>query len=200
MLPRQLLEHLWQALNGSKPYGAQAAAPVAAVTDIGELRLQARAHRLRTTVPLFSEIDAESLLEIVEQLQQEDFAPATSIIHQGAKADKFYVLLEGTAEVVREGFGGVEIPLAILQDGSFFGEMALLSRTSRTATVRTRTRCRTLSLSRRHFEQLIRRHGHIRQFLEVVADARAHENVHRQVYGWAVSSRHHLSGLESLGR
>ena len=154
--------------------------------------------RLRTTVPLFSELDYESLLELVERLEEERFPAGVNIIHQGEKGSKFYVLLQGTAEVLREGFGGAEIPLAILQDGAFFGEMALLSQVSRTATVRARTVCMTLSLSRRHFDELVTRHSHLKQFLEVVAQERAHENVHRQIYGWAVTNRRQAGRLGDL--
>jgi CRP-like cAMP-binding protein len=205
MLPREFLASRWRGIRSAKAQPTQptemaGSSPLAVIEDGDVLRLRGRAYRLRTTVPLFSELDTESLVELSEHFQPESFHAGVSVIHQGEKGDKFYILLEGTAEVLR-AVGGMESPLAILQDGSFFGEMALLSRVPRTATVRARTTCSTLSLERHHFDQLIARHGHIRQFLEVVAHARAHEDVHRQVYGWAINSHHQIGSLTrvSLG-
>src|SRR4029079_17473332 len=76
----------------------------------------------------------------------EEFLPGRSIIEQHAAGERFYILARGTVEVVRD-----ERQVARLQDGDFFGEIALIRDEPRTATVRTVTPCLALSLARGRF-------------------------------------------------
>src|SRR5439155_19474132 len=57
------------------------------------------------------------------------------IVRQGAPADKFFIIIDGEVEVVRED-DGEHRTLATLSRGQFFGEMAILRDTPRMATVR----------------------------------------------------------------
>ena len=61
------------------------------------------------------------------------------IVREGEPADALYVLTSGRARVVKRGDNGDEVPLNVLRAGDVFGEMALLERTTRTATVRARS-------------------------------------------------------------
>jgi hypothetical protein len=62
-------------------------------------------------------------------------APGEVIVKQGDLADRFYVVSNGEVEVVHEQSSG-ETVVATLGPGAFFGEIALLRPTRRTATVR----------------------------------------------------------------
>src|SRR6185436_6602843 len=65
--------------------------------------------------------------------------------------EEFYIILSGEVEVTKGGR-----PLTVLGPGVHFGEMALVDRSPRSATVRARTETRLMSLSRRAFYQLVR--------------------------------------------
>ncbi len=70
------------------------------------------------------------------------------IVRQGEVGDCMYVILdEGKAEVIQEK-DGKEIQLAILGEGAVFGEMSLIEREVRSATVRALGEVRVLTVDR----------------------------------------------------
>lgn len=75
------------------------------------------------------------------------------IVRQGAPADKFFIIVEGELEVSRDDQG--DQPLARLSAGQFFGEIAILRDTPRTATVRAVTPATLLSMDRETFQSLV---------------------------------------------
>jgi CRP-like cAMP-binding protein len=75
--------------------------------------------------------------------------PRTNVVNQGDKGDSMYVVQEGRAEVVVEPKPGHRVVIAVLGPGDFFGEMALLSQETRSATVRALEPCKLLMLDRR---------------------------------------------------
>jgi cytochrome P450/CRP-like cAMP-binding protein len=77
------------------------------------------------------------------------------ILHQGEEADRFYVLVEGVVEVLGRLADGSEFPLAELVGPDCFGEIGLLERRPRSATVRARTEVRLLVLDAEAFDALV---------------------------------------------
>lgn len=73
------------------------------------------------------------------------------IIRQGEAGDSIYAVQEGELEVLRERKGGGEILVAVLRAGDIFGEMAILQKDVRSATVRTLTEARLLTLDKKTF-------------------------------------------------
>ena len=67
---------------------------------------------------------------------------------------EMYILVRGEAEVVDEA-GDV---LKTFKDGDFFGEIALLMHTPRTATVRAKTGCDLVALDKTSFTRILRDH------------------------------------------
>lgn len=86
-------------------------------------------------------------------LGHEHFEPGQTVFREGDLGDRVYILLSGAAEVVR-GAGAGETVLAQLKAGEYFGEMALLNRAPRNATVRCVSPMDTLSLPKNEFGAL----------------------------------------------
>jgi NADH dehydrogenase len=82
------------------------------------------------------------------------FAAGQEIIRQGDPGRRFYVIHSGKVEVVR-GAGADEKILATLGPGKYFGEVALLKATERTATVRALEDTTVLSIDREDFTVLV---------------------------------------------
>jgi ATP-binding cassette, subfamily B, bacterial len=124
-------------------------------------------------IPMFSPLDDASLAELSKHLVTENVPEQRTVIHQGDVGDKFYVIVRGRVEVIHQNPAGEEARLAILHDGDHFGEIALLHRVVRTASVRTLTPCVFLSLQRGQFDQLLSREPNFREYLETIELRRA---------------------------
>jgi CRP-like cAMP-binding protein len=85
--------------------------------------------------PLFSMLDRESFLSTLRRLRLRWFSRGERIVEEGQPGDCLYVVVQGSVVVVREPSGQPRQTLALLGEGSFFGEMALVSGAPRLATV-----------------------------------------------------------------
>ena len=113
------------------------------------LRRNAKVELLRH-VPLFSECTQRELGQI-SSLADELYQPeGTKLISEGTKGREFFVLVDGSVDVGREGR-----KLGSLGSGSFFGEIALVSDTPRTATVTAASAVRLLVITAQAFQRLL---------------------------------------------
>jgi CRP-like cAMP-binding protein len=85
-------------------------------------------------IPLFSELPKDAFLALTERMGLREVTAGDVIIREGAAADAMFVLIQGSVEVSRATEGG-RVVLGQLQEGGFFGEMALLSAAPRVASV-----------------------------------------------------------------
>ena len=73
------------------------------------------------------------------------------VVRQGEIGDNIFAIQEGELEVIKERQGGGEIRVAVLHAGDIFGEMAILEKEQRNATVRTLTDARLLTVDKKTF-------------------------------------------------
>lgn len=107
-------------------------------------------------IPLFSQIADADLELIASLLIERRFPRGTTIVEEGLPGDYMYVIREGRVKVTKISDEGREKILMFLDAGSFFGEMALLDRAPRTASVKTLEASRLLALSRTDFLNALR--------------------------------------------
>ncbi|WOO42298.1 cyclic nucleotide-binding domain-containing protein [Rubellicoccus peritrichatus] len=103
---------------------------------------------LRTS-DLFAGIPDQDLRKFTEYLDQEVFAPGEIIINEGESGDRLYLMVEGTASVEKKVLAkdGISFEtIATLKAGETFGEMELVDKHPRSATVRARDSVQVLSL------------------------------------------------------
>ena len=112
-------------------------------------------------IPLFEHCGEEGIRLIAGMLESESFAEGDKIVRQGESGESMYVIARGTVQVLRED-GAESRLLAILTSGGFFGEIALLAESPRTATVRAATPCTMLRLRRKNLDQLMNTYSEIR--------------------------------------
>ncbi|MBE9114286.1 ATP-binding cassette domain-containing protein [Lusitaniella coriacea LEGE 07157] len=97
------------------------------------------------------------LNEISSNLELRTYEPHATIIRQGDRADEFYILIEGRVDAIKEDENSQEVLLRQLKQGDYFGEIGLLKRRKRTATVRVvaDAEAKVLVMNREAFLQMI---------------------------------------------
>ncbi len=101
-------------------------------------------------VPLFSRCSKKEL-GLIATLADELHQPAgTTLTAEGTRGREFFVLVDGDVEVVRAGKR-----LRTLAGGAFFGEIALITDTPRTATVVATSPVRLLVITGHSFRRLV---------------------------------------------
>ncbi len=84
---------------------------------------------------LFQNLDPEELQLFVDNAEYSELAPNNVIIREDEPGEYLYLILSGKVRVTKRTYEGIEQILGILVTGDFFGEMVLLDRKSRSASV-----------------------------------------------------------------
>lgn len=92
-------------------------------------------------VSIFEEAARPVLEALASATTQEHVAAGTVVVREGDPADDLFVVVEGTLTVTSTGESGVARPLGELGRGDHFGEIGVLERRPRTATVVASTDC-----------------------------------------------------------
>ncbi len=152
----------------------------ARATDLDRLRglaaeeLRVHPQELLRKVPLFQQVPAEAFAALAKRMRERTFATHESIIVQGESSDSLFLIARGVVRVM-VGEGQTQRELATLMAGDFFGEMALLSRAPRTATVRAVTPCTVYELRRGEYEKTAAANPGLAQTVQTIALARQAE-------------------------
>jgi voltage-gated potassium channel len=119
-------------------------------------------------VPLFAELDATEISDVMELLRAQVAEPGEIIMRAGDAARSMYFIAAGEVDIEIKG----KKERVRLGAGHFFGEVALLRRTRRTATVTAITRTSLLGLDAHDLHALMRRDTRIAARIKEVAEHR----------------------------
>jgi len=114
---------------------------------------------LLQAVPLFAGASEEFLRDVALDLQPVFFLPGDEVIRAGSLGGDMYFVNRGSVEVI----GQDGTPLAQLNAGDFFGEMALIYQTSRAATVLAIDHCQMYRLEHKHFAAVLENYPDVAQ-------------------------------------
>uniref|UniRef100_A0A673GLD9 Potassium/sodium hyperpolarization-activated cyclic nucleotide-gated channel 3-like n=1 Tax=Sinocyclocheilus rhinocerous TaxID=307959 RepID=A0A673GLD9_9TELE len=120
--------------------------------------------KLVASMPLFANADPNFVTSMLTKLRFEVFQPGDYIIREGTIGKKMYFIQHGVVSVLTKGSKETK-----LSDGSYFGEICLLTRGRRTASVRADTYCRLYSLSVDNFNEVLEEYPMMRRAFETVA-------------------------------
>jgi CRP-like cAMP-binding protein len=101
------------------------------------------------SVPLFDSLGSDERRAIAQHADEIEASEGTELVRQGEFAYEFFVLEDGTAEVVRDGEHVAE-----LGPGDFLGEMGIVAKAVRNATVRTTTPARVIVMTEQAFRSM----------------------------------------------
>jgi len=100
--------------------------------------------------PLFEGLSRKELVELARVSEDLEVPPGKVLCKEGDVGHEFFVIVDGEVEVTRNGKR-----VATRGGGEFFGEIALLEETRRTATVTAKTPLRFFVLARSDFRRLV---------------------------------------------
>jgi cAMP-dependent protein kinase regulator len=118
--------------------------------------LSVSARRALRSTPLLSGLDGEQLEALVERIELVTLEPGQILFREGDTGDTLFIICEGEVAVISEGPPRTE--LSRLLPGSFFGEVALITETPRSATIAAVTRTELLAIDRDVVRSLVAEH------------------------------------------
>jgi PPM family protein phosphatase len=142
----------------------------------GDARDEERARKLQlkreilAKMRLFRALSDRELLRVLQVTDVAQYEPEQIVMEQGMPGEELYIVLEGAVKVCRG-----DTVIALLEQGSHVGEMALVRNQPRSATVKSAGPSELMVIRRRDFFELLRTEHSLAvkllwQFLGVVAD------------------------------
>lgn len=116
--------------------------------------------------PLFSSFSQEELVAVMHGLRLLSFGPGDILLTEGEAGDSLFVLTSGVVKAFVRNPAGKNIPVREMAEGTFFGEISILSGRPRTATVTAVTACDLLELDRATLDSISQTHPHVREVLK----------------------------------
>jgi hypothetical protein len=109
---------------------------------------------------------ADELEALIGQLQLTIVEAGEIIVAEGEPGDSLYLIASGSVRVYVRSRTGAQNQVRVLQQGDFFGEISLLKRSARTATITAATRTELLELDRGAVNSIAARHPNVLGIIE----------------------------------
>lgn len=106
--------------------------------------------------PLFRGLKRRQLERLARRFVERKYEPGEAIVTQGKGGEGFFIIVEGLAEATHQRADGTTVVLNPLGPSDFFGEMALLTDTLRTASVIAKEPTKCIGLTRWDFLGVLR--------------------------------------------
>jgi len=106
-------------------------------------------------IPLFSELDDEEFGLVQKLITFHDVTKKSVVLQEGEEGNSLFVIISGSVKISYYAPDGREVVLSLLAPGDFFGEMALLDNSPRSATASTTAQTRLAQIRRDDFERLL---------------------------------------------
>jgi hypothetical protein len=127
--------------------------------------------------PLFSGVPREELATLLTLVAPIKVSAGSAVVREGEPGDSLFLVVSGTLKVSTRAADGEDVALAEFGPGDFFGEVALLTRRPRTATVTAVTEAELLRLDHATVDELRQRHPNIDSSLGEFHRRRAEKTV-----------------------
>lgn len=138
---------------------------------------RAEAHRLikaLSRVRYFRSIPVTEVLDLLPDVEREEFGPGSVLLREGDTGDRLYVIAQGRVAITRQDGDG-EVLVAELGPGAVIGEMALVTDRPRSATATATTRVKSWSIRKSDFDHHIEDSPILREGIRHVVEERIHD-------------------------
>jgi CRP/FNR family cyclic AMP-dependent transcriptional regulator len=106
-------------------------------------------------VPAFADLSARELRGVAAIVHKREYKAGEPVFYQGDPGLGMYIIQEGEVSIRIAEHGGEDEELAVLSEGDFFGELALLDESPRSASAICRTDCSLIGFFRTDLFELI---------------------------------------------
>ncbi len=106
-------------------------------------------------VPLFKDLKEKQLKLVANRMVERKFKAGDVIVKQGTGGEGFFMIFEGSAEAVFENSKGEKVVVNSFEATDFFGELALLSEGTRTASIIAKQDVTTQAITRWDFRAIL---------------------------------------------
>ena len=127
------------------------------------------------TVGFFSKLGRSQLGAVLPFMLMVECPKGFKICEEGGPGDGFYLIYKGKVSITKKGWTK---PVAVLEEGEFFGEMALLFGQPRTATATTSDATQLFCLSAEDFQRMVQQHPEMARSIKRIAEPRRLELAH----------------------
>lgn len=108
-------------------------APAAVDASVEPTKSQVQVHLRK--IPLLADLSDEDISRVKAEMRYRHFPKRTVVLHKGGSADALLFLLSGQLQVIDVTEDGRAVGLRMLAAGDFFGEIALINGSTRSASV-----------------------------------------------------------------
>ena len=130
-------------------------------------------------VPFFTSFGREVFLELLAGVERRVYQPGETIVQEGEPGRSMFIVVEGQVSVVRQDETGRPVTLAMMGEGEFFGELALLCAGPRLSTVLAGTETVLLEFSRERMEAIAARYPQMEEVVHRLSRQRLLANALR---------------------
>lgn len=151
-------------------------------------------------VYLFQDLDAADLQQLAQRATLKRFPRHSVLVNEGDDTDSLYIIQSGKIKIYLSDDEGKELVLSILGPGDYFGEIALLDESPRSASAMALDECKVYVLGKSQFEAFLKQdtaiclrvmRGLTRRLRELTNNAR--DLALMDVYGRIVKTLYHLA-------
>jgi hypothetical protein len=122
---------------------------------------------------LFAALSQEELQAVIARFRLLSFAPGDIVVSEGQPGESLFVLTTGSLRAWVRDQGGRNVPLRDLQEGSFFGEVSILSGKPRSATITCSSHAELLELDRAALDAIVAEFPRVKDVIRETYEARA---------------------------
>ena len=104
--------------------------------------------------PIFSTLSSDEHQRVLSLMKHEEYPEGETILREGLSTQILWIIVRGRCEVIKKMKDGAERQLAVLDEGTVFGEMSFFEPAPHSASIRALSEVEVMRLSREDYDGL----------------------------------------------
>lgn len=113
--------------------------------------------QLLQNTPIFKDLHSTDYRKLADLLHESRYSEGERIFTEGDPSSAIYLIRDGSVTLFREDPSGNRVELGVVEDGDFFGELALCEGIERSSSAEARTELTLMGIFRQELEEYIRK-------------------------------------------